>query len=136
MIVFTVSKASANEKVIPFSKLPAKAQTFVKTYFKQSDVAAVTLDTEYFIQKEYAVIFKDGSKVEFDGNGAWESIDMKTSAVPATLIPQAIQRHVQKSFPDTFVQEIKQTRATYEVEISNGLDLEFSRQGEFLKVDD
>ena len=137
LLLVTVTSVSAEDKVIPFSKLPTKAQTFVKKHFSEKDVATVMMDTEYFIKKEYKVILKNGSKIEFGSDGEWEQVEMKGgSAVPALIIPQKISEHIRKSFPDTFVKEIKKERSRYEVEISNGLDLEFSKEGAFIRVDD
>lgn len=134
--MFTISSASAGDKVIPFEKLPVKAQTFVKKHFSKKDVATVTMDTEYLIKKEYKVILKNGSKIEFGSGGEWEKVKMKGTAVPAQLIPQKISGYIHRSFPNTFVKEIKKERNGFEVEISNGLELEFSKEGTFIRVDD
>ena len=136
LIVFTASSAFANDKVITFSQLPAKSQKFVKTFFPQEDVLTVTEETEYLVQKEYTVIFRDGAKIEFDSDGEWEKVDTRTKPVPVKLVPNSILNHVKKSFPNTFVKEIKKSRNKYEVEISNGLELEFNRKGEFIRIDD
>lgn len=136
MLLFAVTNASAQDKVISFTKLPAKAQTFVKKHFSEKDVVTVKMDTEYLIKKEYEVILKNGSKIEFDNDGEWEKVEMKETAVPTQLVPAPISQYVHKSFPNTFVKEVKRGKNGYEVEISNGLDLEFSKQGEFIRIDD
>lgn len=136
LFLFTVTGASAADKVIPFADLPANAQKFVKKYFTEKDVATVIMDTEYFFKKEYKVILKDGSEMEFDSDGEWEKVEMKEATVPVQLIPKKVSEYIHKSFPGTFVKEIKKERRGYDVEISNGLDLEFSKEGEFIRVDD
>lgn len=136
LLLFTVTGVSAEDKVIPFTKLPAKAQTFVKKHFSEKDVATVMMDTEYFFKKEYKVILKNGSKMEFGSDGEWKEVEMKGVAVPAALIPQKVSEYIRKRFPNTFVKEIKKKRSGYDVEISNGLDLEFSKDGTFIRVDD
>ncbi|QBQ40597.1 PepSY-like domain-containing protein [Sphingobacterium psychroaquaticum] len=140
LIVFTVAVASAHSydrgKVIPFSQLPAKAQTFFKAHFSQTDISSVMLFTEYVVKKEYSIYLKDGSKVEFDGNGEWDAVKMKGKSVPNKIIPANIVQHVHKSFPNTYIKEIKKSRNKYELEISNGLELEFNLKGEFLRIDD
>lgn len=111
LIVFTVAVASAHSydrgKVIPFSQLPAKAQTFFKAHFSQTDISSVMLFTEYVVKKEYSIYLKDGSKVEFDGNGEWDAVKMKGKSVPNKIIPANIVQHVHKSFPNTYIKEIK-----------------------------
>ncbi|NGM66955.1 PepSY-like domain-containing protein [Sphingobacterium sp. SGR-19] len=136
LLLFAVTSASAQDKVISFAKLPAKAQTFVKKHFSEKNVVTVKMDTEYLIKKEYEVILKNGSKIEFDNDGEWEKVEMKETAVPAQLVPATISQYIHKSFPNTFVKEVKRGKNGYQVEISNGLDLEFSKQGEFIRVDD
>ena len=54
-----------NDKPIEVSQLPAKAQTFIKTYFKDHKVAMAKLESGMFY-KSYDVVFTNGEKVEFD----------------------------------------------------------------------
>lgn len=136
LVLFAVTNASAQDKAISFAKLPVKAQTMVKKHFVEKDVANVKMDTEYLVKKEYEVIFKNGSKIEFDADGEWEKIEMKEGAVPVQLIPTTISQYIHKSFPNTFAKDMKRKKKGYEVEISNGLDLEFSKAGEFIRIDD
>ena len=58
------------------------------------------------------------------------------SAVPSKLILPAIQKYVKANYPSAAIVQIDIDRNKYEVELNNGLDLEFSRDGRFLKVDD
>jgi hypothetical protein len=136
LLLFVVTNASAQDKAISFAKLPTKAQVFVKKHFSENDIATVMMDTEYLIKKEYEVILKNGSKMEFDADGEWKKIAMKEIAVPAQLVPATISQYIHKSFPNTFVKEVKKQKNGYEVEISNGLDLEFSKKGQFIRIDD
>lgn len=136
LLLFTISMVSAQDKMLSFGDLPVQAQAFVKKYFSVKDVAHVTMDTEYIFKKEYEVILKDGSKMEFDSDGQWKKVEMKAGAVPPQIIPAATSQYIRKSFPNTFVKEIGRERKKYEIEISNGLDLEFSEDGKFIRVDD
>ncbi len=126
--------ATAQEQVITFAELPAKAQTFVKDYFSQNQATSVYKDTE-FLSAEYNVYFDNGTEIEFDDKGEWKEVKSRTEGVPSNIIPTGISQHVQKQFPNTFVKEIKKKRYGYEVEISNGLDLEFNTKGQFLRID-
>src|SRR5690606_37358208 len=106
------------------------------THFSEKEVVTVLEDTEYFVKKEYTVLLQNGTKIEFDGNGDWEEVKAKATSVPVKITPAAILQHIHKSFPNTYVKEIKRTRTKYEVEISNGLELEFDKNGLFLRIDD
>lgn len=133
---FAAAAVQANDKVISFAKLPAKAQTFIQQNFDKANVATVLLDNEHLWKKDYTVIFNNGTKVEFDGKGNWEEVSSKTEAVPVKITPSTILQHIHKSFPNTFVKEINRKNKLYEVEISNGLELEFTLQGAFIRIDD
>jgi len=134
-VVFTVGTASAKDELIAFSQLPKKAQTFVRAHFSEKDVSASLLEKEGLGRKEYTVVLNNGTKIEFDGKGKWEKVEVKTGGVPEKIVPTAILQHVRKNFPNTQVEEVKRSRKGYEVEISNGLELEFNKKGKFLRID-
>jgi len=134
--IFVTGTVAANDELIAFSQLPEKAQAFVKAHFSEKDVAASLLDKENVFRKEYTVVLHNGTKIEFDGKGEWEKVKVKSGAVPSEIIPSFILRHIQKNFPDTHVKELERSRNRYEVEISNGLELEFDKKGNLLKVGD
>ena len=54
-----------NDRPIQVNQLPAKAQTFIKTYFKNHKVALAKMESGVFY-KSYDVVFTNGEKVEFD----------------------------------------------------------------------
>jgi len=134
--VFVMGTVSAKDQLIPFSQLPERAQAFVKAHFSEKDVAASMLDKEDVFRKEYTVVLRNGTKIEFDGKGKWEKVKVKSGAVPSGIIPSSILRHIQKNFPDAHVEELERSRKRYEVEISNGLELEFDKKGNLLKIGD
>ena len=47
-----------------------------------------------------------------------------------------IAQYLQKRYNNMPIKEIKKKRTGYEVELSNGLDLEFNSKGKFLRIDD
>ena len=123
-------------KPIPFAQLPAKAIRFYKDHFVQADVSSVILFSKFFSKKGYTVYMKDGGKVEFDATGDWEKVKMIAQAVPEKIVPAGIGEYVKASFPNEFIKELKKKKGKFEVELSNGLEIEFNRQGQFLRIDD
>ena len=105
MFSITMVKAD-NEKPIDVKQLPAKAQTFVSTYFKDQKVALVKEESGFFY-KNYDVVFVSGEKVEFDKSGNWTEIQCKQSEVPAQAIPEAIRNYVKTNYPDAKIVEIE-----------------------------
>lgn len=127
--------ASAQEKNIAFEQLPAEAQVFVKNHFPNLKVVSVFEDVKPN-HSEYDVLFENGTEIEFSSNGDWEEVTSRANnELPASVVPPAILQHIKNQFPNTFVREIKKKRYGFEVEISNGSDLEFDKNGNFLRFD-
>ncbi|MBQ0147790.1 MAG: PepSY-like domain-containing protein [Flavobacteriaceae bacterium] len=125
----------AQDQVIRFNQLPQASQNFITSYFGAKHVSAVIMDDDYF-SKDYEVILNNGTKIEFDGDGAWKEIDGKRNAIPMGFVPKSISNYVKKSFPNAKIKKIEKKRFKYEVELTNGLDLEFNSKGQFTKIDD
>ncbi len=119
----------------PISKLPAAAQTVIKKYFSGKQVLLVKQEMEW-VRRHYDVVFADGSKIEFDSKGEWVEIDCMMSAVPEALIPQPILAFVKKTYPGIVITQIDRDSRGYDVDLSNGLDLEFNRRYQLIDVDD
>lgn len=136
LMLISMMNVKAQDKIISLDQIPVTAKNLVKEYFSDLEVSYVKEEVEYLMIKEYVVKFKNGEEIEFDKKGEWKEIDMKKGEVPSAIIPTQILNYIQKSFPDTHIMEIKKNTRNYEVEISNGLELKFNRNGEFLKIDD
>ncbi len=129
----TVS-AQGTKQVISLNELPTKAQEFIKKHFNSQKAVSIIKDTENLLDVEYKTIYNN-MVISFDSKGEWEEVDGKRNAIPTTFIPQEIVNHIQKSFPDNNIVKIEKGKRKYEVEISNGLDLEFTKAGAFLRID-
>ena len=113
-----------NDKPVQVNQLPAKAQTFLNTYFKDAKVALATQDTELF-SKSYDVVFNNGDKVEFNKSGEW------------TIIPAPIAEYVKTTYPDAKVLQIERDdRGGYEVNLSNRWEITFDKQMRVIDIDD
>lgn len=130
-----ISAARAgNDKPVDVDQLPAKAQQLIATQFKKKKVALATQERE-LTGRTYDVVFTDGTKVEFDSKGEWTEIDCKGQEVPAALVPPAIAAHVKKNYPKARIGKIERKRRSYEVDLSNGLELSFDRDFKLTKID-
>lgn len=132
--VFTLQTAMAdNDKPIAFTQLPQAAQTFVKKYFPQEEVALSTKDTG-FLDVSYDVAFLSGNKVEFDKNGNWKEV-RHTTAVPQGIVPTPISTYITKNFPGAKVIKIEKDRYEYEVKLSNRWELKFDTKFNLIDID-
>ena len=125
---------NARDIVITVQDLPQTAQSFISTHFKGIEVAFVVKDGN-----EYDIHLTNGWELEFNRKGEWKTIDCKHEAVPSSiiaLIPESIPAYIQDNFANAYISEISKDRWEYDIELSNGLDLEFSLSGNLKNVDD
>ena len=105
-----------NDKPIEVSQLPAKAQTFIKTYFKDHKVAMAKLESGMFY-KSYDVVFTNGEKVEFDKS-------------------EAIRNYVKTNYPDARILQIEYDDNEYEIKLSNRWEITFDSKMRVIDIDD
>lgn len=128
------SASTGDEKVIPADRLPKAALATVKAHFPGRKVALAKVETELF-SKEYTVIFTNGEKIEFDGRGRWTEVKCKRSAVPSSLVPQAIARYIRANYPDCRILEIERDDDEYEVKLSNYVEITFDTDFNVIDID-
>ena len=124
-----------NDKIIQFVQLPAQAKVFISSHFKELKVATTKMDTE-FMDKKYDVIFTTGEKVEFNKNGVWTEVKCVNTPVPEKIIPVEIKSYMRQNYPGVFVKGIEHDKKGYDVELSNGLDIEFNNNFQVVDIDD
>lgn len=118
------------------SVLPKAAQTVIKNNFK-SKVSVVKIDQDFGRVSEYEVVLTDGSEISFDRNGNWKNVEVAVNGkIPAAFIPSAISNYVKKTQKGLSIVGIEKDRKGYEVQLSNGIEMKFDKQGKFLKFDD
>ena len=135
LFVLNVAVWAGNDKPIQVSEMPKIAQEFIKKYFAGKSVALAKVDTE-FMDKNYEVIFTSGDQLEFDKKGNWIKVDCEHSQVPEAIIPVAIQKYVSQHYPDAKVVKIELTdHKGYDVDLSNGIDIEFDKKMRVRDID-
>ena len=115
--------------------LPAKARTMLAANFGKTGINHIKIEHKTFGGREYDVILNDGTEVEFNSDGEWTEVDCGSRAVPAKLILPDIARYVKKNYPSSTIVQIEVDRKSYKIELDNGIDLKFGRDGRFLKID-
>lgn len=123
-----------NDTVIEFSGLPSAAQTTINNHFDSEDIMLVVYDKDLF-DKEYTVTFYDGTIIEFDKNGDWDSIESYSEGVPYGVILDKIVEYLSEKYPDVKVLEIDKDKNGYELKLENTMELEFSLTGTLTGVD-
>ena len=125
---------AGNDKPISVKALPAKAQTLLTKHFSNQKVVLATIESNV-IGKNYDVVLKNGTKLEFDKKGNLTEIDCKQGTMPTQLIPQAIKNYLKANYARQSVKKIELNKNEYEVELTNGLDLTFNKHFQLIDID-
>lgn len=134
-VVVCMSACAEKTQLVKFNELPQKAQTFIETYFNAADISFVKMEKDG-LHNDYDVRMTDGTEIDFDHDGSLEQVDCNTKAVPAGIVPEKITTYVAEHFTGAFIVKYEIDRRELKVELNNSLDLEFDKQGNFLRIDD
>lgn len=126
---------AGNDRPITLDKLPAAAQTFLKSHFAELTLAYAVEDPK-FIGSEYEVTYTDRTEVDFDSDGAWTAVECRYAAVPEAIVPARIRDYVAKSFAGQTIRKIERNKYTWEVELMNGLEIKFDKNFQVIDIDD
>ena len=132
-LIFSAITGYADDKFVDFSALPQTAQQFASANFKDKKVAVVKQDRSFLgaITDGYDI----GTEIEFDSDGVWKEVSAKTSAVPNSIIPEAILNYIRDNFKSSPVIQIEKKEYGYKIELATKQDLKFSKQFVFLGLD-
>ena len=122
------------EKIVGSDDLPATSTNYVTTHFPDQTIVHAVREYDD-LQIKYTVYLKNGVKIEFNQNGEVKEID-GNNALPDSVIPAAILAYVKSNYPSAFIKKWEVERTKQEVKLSNGITLEFDKNGNFLRIDD
>ena len=130
-----VTPTMAEDVAISAHKLPGEAQKFLKTHYANNKVVTAVHDKD-ITDNDYTVVLDDGTKIEFDASGKWESVKSRSGKIAAGIVPDKIAGYVAEHYPSIGIEKIERKRYGYEVELTNDLDMKFGSDGRFLGLDD
>lgn len=133
--VLSVGVTTARDKSIAPADLPRAAQLYIEKNFGKNKVHHAKVDAKLLGSKEYDVILKDGTELEFDSNGALTEIDCGVKEVPSKIVPAAIADYVKRYFPGQKIHSMEIKSSGYEVDLGNGVEIKFDNAGNFKRVD-
>ena len=135
LMLVALSSAVADDKPITFDKMPQAAQNFVKTNYPDVEVALTTVDDD-IVNPEYKVALVNGVVIEFKNDGRLESIKTRTGNIPEGIIPVQIIEEVKRHYPESVITEYEVGRYSYEVKLSNRMELKFNSSFKLVEIDD
>lgn len=134
LTMFSVSLTSfAQDKIIPASELPNEIKSYLSKHFPNNSILQAQVDKELF-STSYEVILQDNFSLEFDSKNRVTDISGK-SQLPNSVIPKSILEYVKSNYPNNIILDWELDDKNQQIELDNGLDLEFNMQGAFLRID-
>ncbi len=132
--IASFSIAKADDRPVTFEKLPAAAQNFITTNFPTEKISYATVDDD-FIRPDYSVMLANGTKIQFQHNGSLESVESRMG-IPEALVPVQLKDYVKLHYPDAVITGYEIGRHSYEIKLSNRLELKFNRNFNIIEIDD
>ena len=135
-MTWSCSDDDDKDRPLDYESLPAVSKAFVETYFPGDKPVKVTREGSNS-RTEYDVTLASGFSVEFDAEGEWTDVDgpMNIAITNDGFIPQPIRDYVAANYTDAGINEISRDRRGYEVDLTNRIELQFDRNGNFVRVD-
>lgn len=127
---------ACSDKPVTADQLPESVTSFIQQYFPGQDITLAKKDIE-LTGSQYDVVLADGTQIDFDSSNGWDKIECTLeNPVPTALIPAPIVSQIRDKFPDAMILKIDRENDGYEVELANGLELKFNKQGSLMGMDD
>jgi len=132
LLLFSFAIPANAQKKIETTELPKPAQEFLQKHFSYTTVATAHKDAEHG-EKGYEVKLKDGTEVEFWKDGSYREVDGGDNPIPTDFIPANVKDYVSKNYPNEKITHIDYGHKDLDVDLTNDIDLEFSKDGKILK---
>src|SRR5690606_25102956 len=113
--------------------LPKDAQLFIAQHFPDQEIIQVVKERDD-LKTGYDVYLSDGFNLDFDKKGNIIGVE-GTSKLPDSVVPTKILAYVQANYPDSFIRDWELDDRGQEVTLSNGMDLKFDKEGNFIRID-
>ena len=135
LTIFLSVNAFAQNGMAKFEQLPATAQEFVKTYFKNYNIKYIFCDKE-FADVDYKIRFEDGTEIEFNAKGEWTDVSSKQKCIPTAFILKEITDYVETYRNDMCITDIEREFNRITIELNDTLEIEFNSKGKLVSYDD
>lgn len=122
-----------DDQLVDPTKLPTEAQSFIDTNFPSTSIKSVVKEYDDFTY-HYDVYLADGTALEFDKHGEWKDVKNNVIGVPDSVVPEKILSYVTTNYSNAFIVDIERGRR-YDVELNTDIDLDFSLDGDFIRID-
>ncbi|UQB69996.1 PepSY-like domain-containing protein [Epilithonimonas zeae] len=118
---------------VSYQQMPISIKNFLAKHYPKATVIKYESKTT-LVGKKYEVKLNNGVEIDFDKNGNWEEISDK-QGIPNVLIPAKIKSYLNQHYKGVAVESIDKDGNKIKVDLLNDIDLEFDKNGNFLRVD-
>lgn len=132
MIVCSLTSCD-RETILNPTEVPIEITSYVSTHFPNNRMLQTTKEIDG-TTKTYNVILNDNISLEFNRKKRIISIEAN-SQLPEGVIPEKLNRYVSSNYPNNYIIEWEIESKQQQISLDNNLDLEFSLNGDFLRID-
>lgn len=125
--------ACESQKVLADSEIPNSITSYINTHFPDKKILQTSKEREG-LSKSYEVILEGNISLEFNKKFDITSIEAKTP-LPDSVIPAKVLSYVKEQYPGASILEWEMDDRRQKIELDNRMELEFSKSGEFLRID-
>lgn len=130
ILIAGAANATGRKKAIDPDNLPKAAIQLIQKHWPSCDIESAWIDG-----REYEALLTDGTLIEFDNKGTWKEMKCM-DGLPVTLVPVYITRYVVNRYPKMLIIDCEKMKGGYEVQLTNGLEIQFDLRGNVTHVDD
>ncbi len=122
-----------SKTVIDLNNIPAEIKNYVSTHFPENKIIQIIEDKDG-LELTIDVTMQDGTFLEF--NRKKEIIDIESrTKLPDSVIPTNILDYVNANYASNFIIGWELDDRNQQIKLDNGLDLEFTMNGDFIRID-
>lgn len=133
LIGMTFLTSCEKEEIISSLDLPIEINSYISTHFPNKSILQVIKDKDG-LTKSYDILLNENVSLEFNRKNEIIDID-GNSKLPDSVIPDKILQFIALKYAANFITDWQLDGNNQQVELDNGLDLEFNMKGEFLRID-
>ncbi len=130
LIVFT---SCEKETILETAQTPSEITTYVETHFSTHKILQAVKDVDG-VKKTYIITLNGNVLLEFNRKKEIISIDADTQ-LPESVVPIKIKQYVESNFPENVITDWELEDKHQQVGLDNDLDLEFTINGDFIRID-
>lgn len=135
VVSLSAISCAADDRPVKFDQLPKAARNFITENFTGVQITYAVKDDD-IISPDYEVVLSNGVKINFEHDGSMDKIESREPGVVDAFVPVKIKEYVKTHYPDAYFVEYELGRNLYEVQLSNRLELKFSKDFNLVAIDD